>query len=772
MTKLWRSLVGKAEEKRSDQQISMNDWYEMFSYQGLGYAMTGTSVSADTESIENSFIGYINSLYKSNGIVFALMEARRSVFSEARFQFQRINKGRPGDLFGSNALKLLERPWPNGTTGELLSRAIQDVDLAGNHYVVRESGRLRRLRPDWVQIVLTAPPDRAVESDVAGYIYYPGGIGNGTGKIYLPEEMAHWSYIPDPEAQYRGMSWLTPVMREIQADKAYTDHKAKFVSNAATPKMAVSLKETVTKQQFMEFMEAFDAANGGVENAYKTMYLGGGADVTTVGANMVQMDFKQVQGGGESRIAAAAGVPSVVVGFSEGMQGSSLNAGNYKSAKESFADRTLRPLWHSISDAYETLVQLPADNGTVRLWYDDRDISFLRTDRKEQSEILSTNQSTIVGYVTSGFTPESAVAALSAGDETLLVHTGLVSVQLLPPGTTGDPAAPPPAGGAPPGGGGDEGKARALVFPWWLRRHGNKGGPGYSLLHPGNGGGDGIGISTKDHLNSSEEQILQENLSDAFFAGFTSTDYNSRTDPGSHDYDENEELEDGETSVIDYEGLSRYYSSTGYWFGDFKASRETRRAANELVGLDQGKHDLLLGEGEVTDYDRTQAFGMLIGLATSKSHDKALVRGSWYEGADPGDIESAFRDQDTMDFSLVSFSNSQGVADYFADPEFYGRDRGGSEGGTQVMFTVDPGAQAIMGRRFNSDMKAGDSGEELNDLDDEDPELLLDNDPDAAREYVTGGRFKIKKVTRDGDTISVTLAQQYTYNPVTGRTTT
>ena len=170
MPKLWRSLLGRPEE-RADPALSMDDWLQMMSFQGTNYALTGTTASADTESIENSFIGYINGLYKSNGIVFACMEARRSVFSEARFQFQRIKNGRPGDLFGSQALSFLEYPWPNGTTGELLSRAIQDVDLTGNHYVAREAGRLRRLRPDWVQIILSAPPDRAVESDVMGYIY-------------------------------------------------------------------------------------------------------------------------------------------------------------------------------------------------------------------------------------------------------------------------------------------------------------------------------------------------------------------------------------------------------------------------------------------------------------------------------------------------------------------------------------------------------------------------------------------------------------------------
>jgi hypothetical protein len=808
MPKVWRSLLGNAEVERSDPQVSMDDWVQMFGFGGLNYALSGTSVSRDTEAIENSFIGYINGLYKTNGIVFACMEARRSLFTEARFQWQRMNRGRPGDLFGTRELDLLETPWPNGTTGELLSRAIQDVDLSGNHYLAREAGRLRRLRPDWVEIVLTAPPDQAVESDVVGYIYWPGGIHNnpGAARIYSVDEMAHWSPIPDPEAQYRGMSWLTPVIREVMSDKEATVHKGKFYANAATPKLAVSLKDTITRQQFLDFMAAFSAANDGVDNAYKclhpdtdvamwdgtrrpaglvvpgdrvvswsdgravpgtvseaqwqapspivtvttqrgrvirtndrhpflarrvirqgarhlseerwidaedlkpgdllttglgwasddvtdtvtahqawvlgalvgdgsltqttpvisawdsgvrdrfeigytlnhtgqtghnyrvlgvralcvdsgimgkrswekripesvmtgstkvksaflsglidtdghvtdpsirgsaevgitstshdllldaqhvlaslgvnasvslsmpsgrggkgvkgrdawrlhamgniqaarlnevldlacseksrrlsvyatapskydrsrvdrvvsvevstseptigleiaehhthvtggvvthnTMYLGGGADVSVIGADMQQLDFKVVQGAGETRIAAAARVHPVIVGLSEGMQGSALNAGNYKVVKESFGDQTLRPLWRSVSAAYQSVLRLPPapggappTPGTVRLWYDDRDVAFLRTDRKEAADIMQAQSETMSKLITAGFEPDSVVQAVVTGDLSLLKHSGLVSVQLLPPGQAelgpdGQPVPPDPS---------------------------------------------------------------------------------------------------------------------------------------------------------------------------------------------------------------------------------------------------------------------------------------------------------------------------------------
>jgi hypothetical protein len=141
------------------------------------YAQPG-SFNSKLEDVENSFVSYVQQGYKANGVVFATIQARVLLFSEARFQWQPINSGRPGRLFGNQDLSILEYPWPNGTTGELLARMEQDVSLAGNFYCIRENDldgdRLRRLRPDWVTIVLTAPPDEATRSDIAGYWYHPG----------------------------------------------------------------------------------------------------------------------------------------------------------------------------------------------------------------------------------------------------------------------------------------------------------------------------------------------------------------------------------------------------------------------------------------------------------------------------------------------------------------------------------------------------------------------------------------------------------------------
>lgn len=405
-----------------------------------------SSLSSDREQIENDFTGYAQGIAKRNGPIFALMAVRMLVFAEARFQFRRIRDGRPGDLFGTGELAILERPWPNGTTGDLLARMIQDVDLTGNAFVARVPGtdRLRRLRPDWVSIVSASQsePDlygAALDAEVIGYYYSPRSPGVNTDTLLLPSQVAHFAPIPDPEMNWRGMSWMTPVLREISADSAATKHKLKFFENSASPRIAVMLDASMTKEAFDRFKAIMDATHTGVDNAWKTLYVGGGADVKPLTMSLKDLDYKAVQALGESRLAAAAGVPSTIVGFSEGMQGSSLNAGNYGQARRRFADGTLRPLWRNAAASLASLIDVPSG---AELWIDDRDIAFLREDRKDAAEIFQIEAATYTNLVREGATGDSAKAAVAARDINLVDHSGLVSVQLQAPGTTATPSGP------------------------------------------------------------------------------------------------------------------------------------------------------------------------------------------------------------------------------------------------------------------------------------------------------------------------------------------
>jgi len=419
-----------------------------FGFQGSQYPL-GVNLSvpgSKSEPIEPNLQGLVAHGLKGNGVVWTCMAVRLEVFAQAQFKFQRFNEGKPGRLFGTNALAPLEVPWPGGTTGQLLARMITDVDIAGNFYGARTDDGIVRLRPDWVDIALeplTVAGGRVGFKRV-GYLYYDGGKRDGVPTVILPDEMCHFAPKPDPVASYRGMTWLTPIVREVMGDTAYARHKVAFVDNAATPNLAVSLPKEMplTNDQFIAWVDTMKKQESqtqrGPQNAGKTLYTANGADVTVVGADMKQLDFKVVQGAGETRIAAASGVGAVIAQFSEGLQGSSLNAGNYGASRRRFGDVPMRFLWQEVCGALSPLVAVPRGS---RLWYLG-DIPFLQEDAMDAAEIMSRKMLTVESGIRAGYTPDSITAAVDAEDVTLLEHTGLFSVQLQPPGTETPPSTP------------------------------------------------------------------------------------------------------------------------------------------------------------------------------------------------------------------------------------------------------------------------------------------------------------------------------------------
>ena len=88
------------------------------------------TITGDDE--EGPIGGNLAGQFGSNAIIFACMAKRMSLFSEARARYQRLQGGKPGDLWGDASLDILEHPWPGAAMGDLLARADSDVSWAGN----------------------------------------------------------------------------------------------------------------------------------------------------------------------------------------------------------------------------------------------------------------------------------------------------------------------------------------------------------------------------------------------------------------------------------------------------------------------------------------------------------------------------------------------------------------------------------------------------------------------------------------------------------------
>jgi hypothetical protein len=794
--------------------MSLDEWaqvFSAFSYNGLMYPFIPFQQTApgQREEVGAGFVGFVQSAYRSNGVVFSVMLVRMLLFSEARFMFQDMTEGRPGKLFsppGHSDLDLLAHPWTNAATGDLLTRAIQDVDLAGNFFTLRHVNKdtgnleLRRLRPDWVTIVAGSTSDADVQgydldSRLLGYVYAPGGAGMpGDPNFILPEQICHFAPVPDPFFNFRGMPWLEPILREVMADGGFTcqpldakvltplgwttmgevklgdrvigadgkprkvlgvhpqgerdvyrvtfsnggstecdethiwevqtrwereggtrpqpllmttrqmldsggprlpnsefkwsvrypdpvefeseeslpvdpyllgvllgdgctlnhqisvcshqqdalemeealtatvpegvrvvkyahrtgtwssfslsgrqgttnplmlqlkelglagvigyeksipesylrasiddrvallqglldtdghvdsinvefsttshqlcvglqdlvrglggrasiysvleegrrpawvvrvsklpywiipvrlvrkvklyhpgrshkrrayitsiervgrkpvqcisvdsgdglyltddyivthnSHKLKYLEHGATPNMVITLDPQIGKDMFNQWIEKFEAKHVGLLNAYRTLYLGGGASAAVVGNNLKDMDYKLVQGAGETRIAAAAGVPPVIAGLSEGLAAATYS--NYQQSMRRLGDGTMRPLWRNLSSSLESIINLPPKS---RLWYDDRDIPWLREDVKDKAAAQLSQSQVVATLIEAGFKPESVISAVAGDDLTLLEHTGLYSMKLQAPGEMGEPGGPTPGVAPPP----------------------------------------------------------------------------------------------------------------------------------------------------------------------------------------------------------------------------------------------------------------------------------------------------------------------------------
>lgn len=434
---------------RAEERYSFSQWAaDAMVFGGKSYplGLNTTWGPQKAQEISSTLPGYTAAI-KATPPAWAAQAVRALVLSQARFTWRNLpsHTTAPRKPFGSRALAPLERPWPNGTTADLISRMEWHRGLAGNAFVHRQADRLRVLRPDWTAVIYGSEQEpeaaaHALDGELLGYAYWNGGPGVGKPVFLDVSEVAHWVAEPDPLCAGIGMSWLTPAVRDLQGDQMATAHKVAFFERAATPNLVIKGIKAPNETEFNRIVDMMESKHAGIHNAYRSLYLAAGADATVVGADLKQIDFKATQGAGEARIAVLSRVPAALLGISEGLAGSALNQGNYAAARRTFADTWVGPSLQDLAACLATILDVP-DGG--ELWFDTGDMTLLREDAKDAAEIFQIKVSTITMAVRDGFEPDSAVAACVAQDPSLLVHSGLTSVQLLPPGTVADPPKSP-----------------------------------------------------------------------------------------------------------------------------------------------------------------------------------------------------------------------------------------------------------------------------------------------------------------------------------------
>jgi phage portal protein BeeE len=435
-----RFLPSKTQE-RSLTLPYPSELYNSIGFNGYRYLIDGMmSYTKDAEGPSGACWPYT-----SNGVGFAVVNRRADLFSQARFKWKRYGAGpKPmaADLFSDSSLAPLDNPV------DLLTRMEIDAAIAGNAYVVRDGNRFRRLNPFWCSIVSGSQrepdhPDVAWDAEPIGLIYKPPSYP-GAAEVFLWDEVAPYAPKPDPDARWRGMSYLSPVLAEVANTNAYNRFITKYWENNATPNVAVTFPVETEKATVEAFADAFLPKHAGVERAFRTAFIGGGADLKVLGANLKDLAANDVNSDGFAKICAAAGVPPVVVTIVPGLEAASTYA-NYQTAMRAFADLTVRPLWLRAVLALGKLIPAPAG---AELWYDVSQVSALQQDALDDAEVQNKKWATISLGVKDGWDPESMKQAVMTGDDAKAKHTGLLSVQMQPPGSAAPESAVPASNGA------------------------------------------------------------------------------------------------------------------------------------------------------------------------------------------------------------------------------------------------------------------------------------------------------------------------------------
>lgn len=395
-------------------------------YSGRSYLLSNQSYGPN----EDARLTGERQALTSNGVVYGIFRARADLFSQARFVWKRYGAGpKPmaADVTTNTALRPLDNP------ASILEWCEIDVATTGNSYWVLDGGVLRRLPAEWVSIVLGSDreaddPQLAWDARPVGVIYKPPALPADRAETFLWSEVAHYCPERDPDARFRGMSWLRPAMEDVVSDNSARRFLTKFWENHATANSVITFDPDKDVEEIREFRDLFLEKHQGVDRAFRTAFLGGGADIKVIGSSLKDLDSGNIRKQVHFDISLAAGVNPMAVGLME------VNYSNTKEGNRSITDRKLRYLWMKAVEAFRPLVERPQG---FELWYDVSGVAALQSDALDDAEVQVKQFTTMEIGIRSGFDPDTVARAVTSGDTSKVIgnHTNLVSVQLQPPGT-------------------------------------------------------------------------------------------------------------------------------------------------------------------------------------------------------------------------------------------------------------------------------------------------------------------------------------------------
>lgn len=320
------------------------------------------------------YLTYAKEGYQKNELVFACIEELSTSAAEPKW----MAKVGAEWVHEGLAVDILNRPNPFMDGYEFLATIIMHRALAGNAYalVVRSrSGKpveLWLLRPDRVSVV----PHR--QRFVSHYEY---DTGDGDFVELPVEDVIHWK-TRNPVNDFYGQPALMAIAGRVDIDNYMRDFVRTYFTNAGVPSGLLNVKGKLGEAARAELRNRHRQNYGGPSGWHELMIIDQSeASFTAMTANLgpqglVIPELDEIS---EARICMAFGVPPELMGARVGMQNSSY--AQKRSARESFWDETLSPLYREIAGPvnlrfgpnYPRISEIALDLSKVRALQEDVD---------------------------------------------------------------------------------------------------------------------------------------------------------------------------------------------------------------------------------------------------------------------------------------------------------------------------------------------------------------------------------------------------------------
>lgn len=321
--------------------------------------------------IDSTYLGLARLAYGGNAVAYACVRLlSQSIPEPPLLAYQEDAKGERTLLDRAHPLhRLIARPNELMTEFEFWELTSTHMAIAGFSPWLKQRSNAGKvialwpLRPDRVGPIYSTS-DQPGERVLSGYSYQSPGTGE---YIAIPRRDVMVFNLPKPSGEsggiVEGMGPLQVLASEISADNEATAFVGALLKNYAVPSMVLTVKAPVRNEDDAKLIKAKARAEFGGSKRGEVALLDADTKAEMIGFSLEQLEFPDLRAVAESRIAAAVGVPAILVGLKAGLDRSTFS--NFAEARAFFAETTLSGYWRRFSDQFTNDVAAEFGEGIV-----------------------------------------------------------------------------------------------------------------------------------------------------------------------------------------------------------------------------------------------------------------------------------------------------------------------------------------------------------------------------------------------------------------------